>query len=71
MALGGNEGTGNWSVGIAADIHQKYRVDLKYIDYYGDYDDRRRRTGAATVANGASASLSDRGWSSLTFKTTF
>ena len=35
--FGGNEGAGNYSVGIAADIYQKYRFDLKYIGYYGDY----------------------------------
>ena len=28
-------------------------------------------TGAATTFNGSSAAISDRGWVSLTFKTTF
>ena len=27
--FGGNENAGNWSAGVAADIYQKYRVDLK------------------------------------------
>ena len=66
---------GNWSAGLAADIYQKYRVDLKYSGYYGDYSTNptrpRRRGGAMGVPNGANASLSDRGWVSLTFKTTF
>ena len=74
--FGGSEGGGNWSAGVAADIYQKYRIDLKYSGYYGDYStdpDQRRRPRAASlgVPNGANASLSDRGWVSLTFKTTF
>ena len=36
-ALGGNENAGNWSAGIAFDIYQKYRIDLKYNGYFGDY----------------------------------
>jgi len=75
VAFGGSENGGNWSAGIAADIYQKYRVDLKYSAYYGDYS--TNPTGATPaggvmgVPNGANASLSDRGWVSLTFKTTF
>ncbi len=65
----GNDGSGNWSAGVGADILQRYRVDLKYSSYYGDY--ATNAAGAMTVANGANASLSDRGWVSLTFKTTF
>jgi hypothetical protein len=63
IAFGGNEGTGNWSAGIAADILQRYRIDLKFSDYYGDYS--TKPTGATPaggvmgVPNGASASLSD------------
>ena len=37
--FGGNQDNGNYSIGVAADIFQKYRVDLKYIDYYGKYKD--------------------------------
>ena len=75
IAFGGNEDTGNWSVGIAADILQKYRIDLRFSDYYGDYS--TEPTGATPaggvlgVPNGASSSLSDRGWLSLTLKATF
>ena len=61
---------GNYSVGVAVDIYQKYRFDLKYTGYYGNYS-TNPATGAATVTNGANAALSDRGWVSLTFKTTF
>ena len=75
VLFGGNEGGGNYSAGIAADIYQKYRIDLKYTGYYGDYStDPTRLTpagGVLGVANGVNAALSDRGWVSLTFKTTF
>ena len=69
VQLGGNKGAGTWSAGVAADIYQKYRVQLSYNGYYGDYS--LTPTGAMNVANGTFASLSDRGWVSLTFKTTF
>jgi hypothetical protein len=69
VQLGGNKGAGTWSAGMAADIYQKYKVQLSYNGYYGKYS--VTPTGAMNVANGTSASLSDRGWVSLTFKTTF
>ena len=37
VSFGGNENAGNWSAGVAADIYQKYRIDLKYTGYYGNY----------------------------------
>jgi len=67
---GGNEDAGNFALGIAADIYAKYRIDLKYTGYFGNYS-TNPATGAATVFNGLNANLSDRGWVSLTFKTTF
>ncbi len=69
VALGGNKDGGTYAVGVAADLYQKYRVDLKYTGYYGNYT--IDPTGAANPFNGAFATLSDRGWVSLTFKTTF
>ncbi len=69
VQLGGNKGAGNWSAGVAADIRQKYRVQLSYNGYFGNYS--QTATGAMNVANGTFAALSDRGWVSLTFKTTF
>lgn len=66
--FGGNQGLGNYSIGIGADVQQKYRFDLKYIDYVG----RTRDNGTAvTSTNGLTAFLRDRGFVSLTFKTTF
>jgi hypothetical protein len=70
VALGGNKNAGNYSVGVAADVYQKYKFSLQYIGYYGDFS-TNPTTGALTVANGTAASLSDRGWVSFTFKTTF
>jgi hypothetical protein len=75
VAFGGSKGGGNFSVGVAADIYQKYRIDLKYSGYYGDYSTTPTAVtpagGVMGVPNGANASLSDRGWVSLTLKTTF
>ena len=68
--FGGNKGAGNWSAGLGATVFQAYLVNLSYIGYFGDYA-VNPANGAATVFNGSSASISDRGWVSLTFKTTF
>ncbi|MNF38126.1 hypothetical protein D3C84_190650 [compost metagenome] len=70
VANGGNEDAGSYSFGVAADISQKYKADLKYVDFFGDYD-KDPRTGAVSVANGGSALLEDRGMLTLTLKTTF
>ena len=69
VASGGNEGTGQFGVGVAFDIYSKYRVDLKYVGFFGNYT-TNSVTGAATT-NGATAGLSDRGFVALTFKATF
>jgi len=69
VQFGGSKNAGTWSAGIAADIYQKYRVQLSYNGFFGDYS--TTPTGAMNVPNGTSAALSDRGWVSLTFKTTF
>jgi Protein of unknown function (DUF1302) len=66
--FGGNEGLGNYSVGLGADVQQKYRFDLKYIDFVGRYKDNGT---AVTSQNGLTTFLKDRGFVSLTFKTTF
>jgi hypothetical protein len=68
VTFGGNEGLGNYTVGLSADVQQKYRFDLKYIDYVGRYKDNGT---AVTATNGLTTFLKDRGAVSLTFKTTF
>ena len=67
--FGGNENAGSFTVGLGATIRQIYLVNLSYIRYFGNY--AVGANGAATTFNGSSASISDRGWVSLTFKTTF
>jgi len=70
VSFGGQDGTGSWSVGLAADIYSRYRVDLKYVGFFGNYS-TNPATGAMTVANGTAAQLVDRGFVNLTLKTTF
>ena len=50
------------------DIYNRYRIDLKYIGFFGDYS-----TNAANVATpiATSGALVDRNFVNLTFKTTF
>ncbi|HXZ51113.1 MAG TPA: DUF1302 domain-containing protein [Burkholderiales bacterium] len=66
--FGGNEDNGTYTVGVGADVYQKYRFDLKYIDWFGRY---RSNGTAVTTQNGFTTLLKDRGFVSLTFKTTF
>ena len=47
---------------------QKYRFDLKYIDFVGHYRDNGT---AVTTTMDFTTFLVDRGFVSLTFKTTF
>jgi len=68
--FGGNEGLGNYSVGLGADIFQKHRVDLKYYQYFGDTQSNAAGTAIVTQ-NGFTSLLKDRGFVSLTYKTTF
>ena len=69
VLTGGNKNAGTYSVGVSADVRSRYRVDLRYADYFGDYS--TSPTGAMTVANGVPALLKDRGTVSLMVKTTF
>jgi hypothetical protein len=63
---GGNDGSGNYSIGLSFDYLSKYTFDIKYIDYLVKYRDNGT---AATTVNGGP--YSDRGLLALTFKTTF
>jgi len=79
ITAGGQKGAGTFGIGVAADIYQKYRVDLKYVGFYGDYSTCPQvpvnvatcSAGAANIFNGTNAVLSDRDFVALTFKTTF
>ncbi|RZU02409.1 DUF1302 domain-containing protein [Rivibacter subsaxonicus] len=68
VTFGGNQGLGNYTLGLSADVQQKYRFDLKYVDFVGHYKDNGT---SVTAVNGFTTYLVDRGFVSLTFKTTF
>ncbi|MDM0047421.1 DUF1302 domain-containing protein [Variovorax sp. J22R115] len=68
VASGGNKNAGSFAVGLGLDLYSKYRFDLKYIGYFGDYT--LNTAGAIAVANGSQTYLRDRGAIFLTFKTT-
>jgi hypothetical protein len=70
VSLGGNKGAGSYAIGLALDLQSKYRFDLKYDDYFGDYT-TNPATGAVAVYNGSTTMLKDRGALYFTFKTTF
>jgi hypothetical protein len=85
VQLGGNRGTGSYSVGVGMDVRSQYRFDLKYVDNFGDFDTcGSANDGAAPGANGqyncvpgqttafagTPAQLKDRGMVTFTFKTT-
>lgn len=66
--FGGNQGNGNYTIGVSANVYQKYLIDLKYIDWLG----RSKDNGTmVTSVNGLTTYLTDRGFISLTLKTTF
>ncbi len=73
--FGGNQGNGNFSVGLGFDIFQKHRIDLKYIGYFGRINDYGTSGGALNpqiiTQNGFTTLLKDRDFISLTLKTTF
>jgi hypothetical protein len=69
--FGGNKNTGNWSAGVGATIYQKYLINLSYIGYFGNYSTAGGASCAQNCFAGTNAALSDRGWVSLTLKTTF
>jgi len=78
ITAGGQSGAGSYGVGVAVDIYQKYRIDLKYVGFYGNYstcpgtpNPATCSPGAANVFNGTNAIISDRDFVALTFKTTF
>ena len=74
VAGGGNEGAGTFSVGVGADYMARYKVDLAYNGFFGPITTNFNPVvGQNTVAtsSGTTPLLRDRGWVSLTFKTSF
>lgn len=77
-ALGANENTGSWSVGVGFDIYSQYKVNLAYNDYFGEgVQIANPLAGTPGLEDSVlgpfsgSETLNDRGWLSLTLKTTF
>jgi hypothetical protein len=70
VQAGGNKGAGNYSAGVAFDVRQKYRIDFKYVDFFGALA-TDPASGAVTSNAGVTALLRDRGFLALTLKTTF
>jgi hypothetical protein len=82
---GGQDGAGAFGLGVALDFYQKYRFDLKYVGFYGQYETCGKAasqtpavaactgmpSSGAAVFNGTNASLGDRDYIAFTFKTTF
>ena len=68
VLLGGNEGAGSYSVGVAIDLQSKYRFDLKYVDFLGGTT--TNPANMITSNGGANSLLTDRGFVVFTFKTT-
>jgi hypothetical protein len=74
VAAGGNKGSGSWSIGLGADYLAKYRINLAYNAYFGDFGTNTSFLGTQAIngsTNAGNGSLKDRGWLSLTLKTTF
>lgn len=68
VAFGGNEGSGTYGLGVAADVRNRYRVDLRYVDFFG----RLRTNANGTLStNGLPAILQNRGSVLLAAKATF
>lgn len=69
VPLGGNKGTGNYSVGLGALVKSKYQFDLKYTSFFGPYE--TAPNGTVKSYAGLMSLLKDRATLSLTFKTKF
>lgn len=68
VSFGGNENSGTWGVGVAVDVLNRYRFDLRYADYFGSTQDDGTRV---TSINGVLAVLQSRGNVAFTAKATF
>lgn len=74
VSLGGNEKNGSYSIGLVADVRNKFNIALRYIDYYGETKSAPSPIPGESMAvspNGLSTALKDRGWVSLTMSTSF
>jgi hypothetical protein len=68
LVFGDQEAGGSASIGLSADIFNKYTASLNYVMFYGKYDVDANGAFSAGTGN---ASLSDRDMLTFTFKFTF
>ncbi|AYH43534.1 DUF1302 family protein [Azoarcus sp. DN11] len=69
QSSGGNrQGKGSYSIGLTAEVQNKYTFTLAYIDYLCRFRDNGT---ALTTQNCAGTTYNDRGWVSFLFKTSF
>lgn len=74
VPAGGNKGSGAWSIGLGADYMAKYKFNLAYNAYFGDFGTNTGFLGTQAIngaTNAGNGTLKDRGWLSFTFKTSF
>jgi Protein of unknown function (DUF1302) len=69
VPFGDNKGQGSYAIGASADIGSKYLVSLKYNGFLAKHD--KDELGAGSNSNASLGKYWDRGWVSLTLKTTF
>ncbi|HEY1148886.1 MAG TPA: DUF1302 domain-containing protein [Pseudoduganella sp.] len=69
ILVGGNEKAGNYSVGLSFDVRARYKIEIKWSDFFGPlgFD----ANGAVASNAGVSPMLKDRGFISASIKTTF
>jgi hypothetical protein len=63
-----NKNSGQYGIGLSADIFQRYKVDLNYVGYFGSLASDGK---GGVLTNSSFASLKDRSMVTLTLKTTF
>jgi len=69
---GGNEKALTWSIGLAANVHQRHEISLRYADSYAKTKHAVGANGLNAVTGGnGNIGATDRGWVSLTLKTQF
>jgi hypothetical protein len=71
VAFGGNEGSGTYGLGIGADVRNRYRIDVRYVDFFGRLRSNPNRSLLPLSVNGLPAILQNRGSVTLTAKATF
>lgn len=69
VMFGDNQGQGSYSMGVTANIRNQYELSLKYNGFIAKH--RNDELGSASYSNASLGKYWDRGWFSLTFKTTF